>query len=82
MYTTTSNDTKTNDAASAPDNDSVILSISGSESARDRHQCCICELYDWVFVSFGEGERCQRCGHAVREWCAVYERLMEQIMGA
>jgi hypothetical protein len=61
---------------------SVTLSISGFESARDRHQCCVCELYDWVFVGFGEGETCQRCGHVVREWCAVCQRLTEQIIGA
>jgi hypothetical protein len=83
MSTTTStNNTTTNDAADATDNESVAMSISDSESAHERYQCCVCELYEWVYVSFGEDETCPWCNHAACDWCVVYERVTEQVLGA
>lgn len=71
--------TTINSTHNATDHESVA---SGSDSAPERYQCCVCELHDWVFVGFGMNETCFRCDHAVCDWCVVYTRVTEVLMGA
>jgi hypothetical protein len=69
-------------AISASDRDANKSEDSGSGFAPVRYQCCVCELYDWVFPGFGADETCFRCNHAACDWCIVYTRVTEVIMGA
>jgi hypothetical protein len=78
---TTTTTTVTNDVT---DTKSVAISTSfvELELAPLRYQCCECELWDAVFVTFGEDEICSRCGHWTCRWCVPYKRLTEQVLGA